>query len=231
MTKSRKILTIILYICLAIVFPIALVVLLIKNKNMKAAMLVLGVIICLIIVFSAVSLGILFYDSGPMLYTDFENYEMYKNNLETPPAEQAVATFLPDSDDFDDCENVDLYVLQFVKSYKADSSLTLIATYTDEIYQAKKYELSEKIEYLLGPIIYGENKVVSLPEYECRYRGVDIKIVKNKHFAYCGYFGLLGFNDETNQIAWMFYRNSSDQTLDEPLKEWLDLYFRFEAIG
>lgn len=232
MTKKKKILTIILWICLILICPLALIALLIvatrtKNKKVKiASWCGIGVILVLPII----AVVVFVYDMTPVLYTDFENYEAYKQDLKTSPAQgEAVDVFLPEAEELGDYEDVELYVLRLSKSYDADLSLNLIVTYPEDVYRTAKGELSKRTEYVSEPVVYGENRVVSFLQYECQYRGFDIKIVKNEFFSYCGYFGLLGFNDETGQIAWMFYRNSANTSLmDDPWEEWLDAYFRFD---
>lgn len=88
------------------------------------------------------------------------------------------------------------------------------------------------VDFVSEPIRYNDNKVFSLPKYECQYRGFEIKIVKCKYFIYCSCFGMLGFNDETHQIAWLFYRNSHDTRMDtnnRTFEQWLDMNFQFEV--
>lgn len=204
----------------------------------KKVVIFLGVIVLIIIILFSIVAYLLLKAIHPLLYTDLKNYELYKNNLKIPHesepyAAEAVEEFLPDLKDLGNNESIELYVLQFSKNVKNELSLNLTVTYSDEIYLERKQELINNMNFVSKPIIYGDDKIFSLSQYECQYKGFEIKIVECKYFIYCSCFGMIGFNDETRQISWLFYRDSHDTRMDannRTFEQWLDMNFRFEAM-
>lgn len=115
--------------------------------------------------------------------------------------------------------------------YKSDS-IILFVLYTKEDYDEKKEEL-QKSHSFLSEAVYDKNgKTRIIPEVSAFVNGYTIKVADNrktdKNYSFPKSFGMVGYNDDINAIAYMYF---SDDELDyiKSLPKFITEYFVFEA--
>jgi len=87
--------------------------------------------------------------------------------------------------------------------------LALFVTYDKDQYETFKNQAISNYTFLQAPV-YDSRGYYELPVTEFNYKGYTMKVVPDEEyigFCACKSFMLLGFNDEANTIAFLYYHD------------------------
>ncbi len=93
-------------------------------------------------------------------------------------------------------------------------TMTVKAKY-DDFYESKKNEIEQSYEFLTEPIesdMLEEHYDVPVTEFE--YNGFHMRVADGGEYP--KKFGIVGYNDETKEIAYLWYNDLDNDFISEP---------------
>ena len=192
----------------------------------KALLIALGIIIVLhlllfgVVIYSA-------FDPISKTDTDWNNYEMYRTELHY--AEE----FLPAQNEFSSAKAVHYsyqknFMLMFISK-----TVAVTAQYSPDVYTKIKEALPNQYDFLDEPMLY-YNDANNLLDDAFTYMGYDFQVVS---YNDCKYFGMVGTNDDTCSIAYLYYSDTdwdyiaqADEDLDQEMRSLIDDEFHWKPF-
>ena len=177
------------------------------------------------------SILFLLVGSYARVYRDIDQYE--QDLAETANA----AHFMPELDTLGGYTEVKYTYT--VKCYSTlagfySDALALFVTYDETQYDKEKEEVLSKYTFLEAPVMRSSD-TYTLPVTEFEYRGCSFKVVPDEEYidySACKSFMLIGFNDESSRIVYMYYYDfdidyiaSAGDDLEEKMCDLIDTAF------
>lgn len=113
-------------------------------------------------------------------------------------------------------------------------AFALFVTYDQDQYKTEKEKILSEYDFLEEPVMRSSD-TYELPVTEFEYKGYCFKIVPDKEyidFCACKSFMMIGFNDETSRIVYMYYYDFDidyiaevGENLEEAMSELIDTAF------
>lgn len=198
------------------------------KKVFKTLLIALGIIIVLHLLL----FGVVVYSAfAPISKTDtnWNNYDMYRTELHY--AEE----FLPSQNEFSNTKAVHLsyqknFMLMFISK-----TVAVTVQYTPEEYLGAKESITQRYEFLDAPMLQrGDNNYIL--DNAFTYKGYDFRVV-SYGYGGCKYFGMVGTNDDTCSIAYLYYSDTdldyiaqADEDLDQKMRALIDDEFCWEPF-
>ncbi|MBR6668425.1 MAG: hypothetical protein IKL25_08715 [Clostridia bacterium] len=198
------------------------------KKVFKTLLIALGIIIVLHLLL----FGVVIYSAfDPISKTDtnWNNYDMYRTELHY--AEE----FLPSQNEFSNTKAVHFsyqknFMLMFISK-----TVAVTVQYTPEEYLGAKESLTQRYEFLDAPMLQsGDNNYIL--DNAFTYKGYDFRVV-SYGYGGCKYFGMVGTNDDTCSIAYLYYSDTdldyiaqADEDLDQKMRALIDDEFCWEPF-
>lgn len=162
------------------------------------------------------------YFSYDVTYENIDEYEEYIEKVTMSN------TLLPTEEELKNSENVQVYYHEkngfIAYTYY---TISLFLQYNDDDYLVEKSKILEEHNFISEPIV--RNDIVYLHEPSFEYAGFKISVVDNVEYTYLKNYGMVGFNDETNSIVYLFvYDPEIGFISDETIQDYLESYFIFE---
>lgn len=198
------------------------------KKVFKTLLIALGIIIVLhlllfgVVVYSA-------FDPISKTDTNWNNYDMYRTELHY--AEE----FLPSQNEFSNTKAVHFsyqknFMLMFISK-----TVAVTVQYTPEEYLGAKENITQRYEFLDAPMLQrGDNNYIL--DNAFTYKGYDFRVV-SYGYGGCKYFGMVGTNDDTCSIAYLYYSDTdldyiaqADEDLDQKMRALIDNEFCWEPF-
>lgn len=198
------------------------------KKVFKTLLIALGIIIVLhlllfgVVVYSA-------FDPISKTDTNWNNYDMYRTELHY--AEE----FLPCQNEFSNTKAVHFsyqknFMLMFISK-----TVAVTVQYTPEEYLGAKESITQRYEFLDAPMLQrGDNNYIL--DNAFTYKGYDFRVV-SYGYGGCKYFGMVGTNDDTCSIAYLYYSDTdldyiaqADEDLDQKMRALIDDEFCWEPF-
>lgn len=198
------------------------------KKVFKTLLIALGIIIVLhlllfgVVVYSA-------FDPISKTDTNWNNYDMYRTELHY--AEE----FLPSQNEFSNTKAVHFsyqknFMLMFISK-----TVAVTVQYTPEEYLGAKESITQRYEFLDAPMLQrGDNNYIL--DNAFTYKGYDFRVV-SYGYGGCKYFGMVGTNDDTCSIAYLYYSDTdldyiaqADEDLDQKMRALIDDEFCWEPF-
>ena len=85
--------------------------------------------------------------------------------------------------------------------------LMLFVSYDVDIFEVKKEEVNQNYSFVEEPIIDNDDDIL-MPAIDVLFYGYRIRVVKNEQFYYPKNFGMIGINEDTQTIAYMYYEEN-----------------------
>ncbi len=203
------------------------------SKPVKTLLTAIGIIILLIIVYYAIGIGAVIYsgfNTISKIDTDFSNYEMYRSEL------YYAEDFLPAHGELASAKDLHFAYQKNFKFIFISKTVAVTVRHTPEEYLKAKEYLAQRYAFLDAPRLYlysAEN------EYELDnafvYKDYDFHVVA---YDGCRYFGMIGTNDETHSIAYLYYSDTdrdliarADDDLDQEMRALIDDEFCWEPFA
>jgi len=196
------------------------------KKVFKTLLIALGIIIVLhlllfgVVVYSA-------FDPISKTDTNWNNYDMYRTELHY--AEE----FLPSQNEFSNTKAVHFsyqknFMLMFISK-----TVAVTVQYTPEEYLGAKESIIQRYDFLDVPMLYHRDNNYEL-DNAFTYKGYDFCVVS---YGGCKYFGMVGTNDDTCSIAYLYYSDTdldyiaqADEDLDQKMRALIDDEFCWEPF-
>ena len=196
------------------------------KKVFKTLLIALGIIIVLhlllfgVVVYSA-------FDPISKTDTNWNNYDMYRTELHY--AEE----FLPSQNEFSNTKAVHFsyqknFMLMFISK-----TVAVTVQYTPEEYLDAKESITERYDFLDAPLLYHRDNNYEL-DNAFTHKGYDFCVVS---YDGCRYFGMVGTNDDTCSIAYLYYSDTdldyiaqADEDLDQKMRALIDDEFYWEPF-
>ncbi len=87
--------------------------------------------------------------------------------------------------------------------------------YHDDFYIAKKNEIEQSYKFLTEPIESGMLEGhYDVPVTEFEYKGFHMRVADGGEYP--KKFGIVGYNDETKEIAYLWYNDPDNDLISEP---------------
>ena len=191
-------------------------------KTLRIVFRVLLIALGIIIVLQLLLFGVVIYSAfNPIIKTDtnWNNYEMYRTELHY--AEE----FLPSQNEFSNAKAVHFsyqknFMLMFISK-----TVAVTVQYTPEEYLRAKESITQRYDFLDAPMLYHRDNDYEL-DNSFTYKGYDFCVVS---YASCRYFGMVGTNDDTCSIAYLYYSDTdrdyiahADEDLDQEMRVLID---------
>lgn len=196
------------------------------KKVFKTLLIALGIIIVLHLLL----FGVVIYSSfDPISKTDtnWNNYDMYRTELHY--AEE----FLPSQNELANAKAVHFsyqknFMLMFISK-----TVAVTVQYTPEKYLSTKESITQRYDFLDAPMLYHRDNDYLL-DNAFAYKGYDFRVVS---YDSCRYFGMVGINDDTCSIAYLYYSDTdrdfiarADENLDQEMCALIDDEFCWEPF-
>ena len=196
------------------------------KKVFKTLLIALGIIIVLHLLL----FGVVIYSSfDPISKTDtnWNNYDMYRTELHY--AEE----FLPSQNELANAKAVHFsyqknFMLMFISK-----TVAVTVQYTPEEYLSAKESITQRYDFLDAPMLYSRDNDYEL-DNAFTYKGYDFRVVS---YDSCRYFGMVGINDDTCSIAYLYYSDTdrdfiarADENLDQEMCALIDDEFCWEPF-
>lgn len=196
------------------------------KKVFKTLLIALGIIIVLHLLL----FGVVIYSSfDPISKTDtnWNNYDMYRTELHY--AEE----FLPSQNELANAKAVHFsyqknFMLMFISK-----TVAVTVQYTPEEYLSAKESITQRYDFLDAPMLYSRDNDYEL-DNAFTYKGYDFRVVS---YDSCRYFGMVGINDDTCSIAYLYYSDTdrdfiarADENLDHEMCALIDDEFCWESF-
>jgi hypothetical protein len=196
------------------------------KKVFKTLLIALGIIIVLHLLL----FGFVIYSAfDPISKTDtnWNNYDMYRTELHY--AEE----FLPSQNEFSNTKAVHFsyqknFMLMFISK-----TVAVTVQYTPEEYLDAKESITERYDFLDAPLLYHRDNNYEL-DNAFTHKGYDFCVVS---YDGCRYFGMVGTNDDTCSIAYLYYSDTdldyiaqADEDLDQKMRALIDDEFCWEPF-
>ena len=198
------------------------------KKVFKTLLIALGIIIVLHLLL----FGVVIYSAfDPISKTDtnWNNYDMYRTELHY--AEE----FLPSQNEFSNTKAVHFsyqknFMLMFISK-----TVAVTVQYAPEEYLRAKESITQRYEFLDAPMLQrGDNNYIL--DNAFTYKGYDFRVV-SYGYGGCKYFGMVGTNDDTCSIAYLYYSDTdldyiaqADEDLDQKMRALIDDEFCWEPF-
>lgn len=198
------------------------------KKVFKTLLIALGIIIVLHLLL----FGVVVYSSfNPISKTDtnWNNYDMYRTEL------HYADEFLPSQNEFSNTKAVHFsyqknFMLMFISK-----TVAVTVQYTPEEYLGAKESITQLYEFLDAPMLQrGDNNYIL--DNAFTYKGYDFRVV-SYGYGGCKYFGMVGTNDDTCSIAYLYYSDTdldyiaqADEDLDQKMRALIDDEFCWEPF-
>ena len=196
------------------------------KKVFKTLLIALGIIIVLhlllfgVVVYSA-------FDPISKTDTNWNNYDMYRTELHY--AEE----FLPSQNEFSNTKAVHFsyqknFMLMFISK-----TVAVTVQYTPEEYLGAKESITQRYEFLDAPMLQRGDNNYEL-DNAFTHTGYDFCVVS---YDGCKYFGMVGTNDDTCSIAYLYYSDTdldyiaqADEDVDQKMRALIDDEFCWEPF-
>lgn len=149
--------------------------------------------------------------------SNIEEYEDYKDEVYNS------SLVLPTLNTLGDYRDISInYYSEDGGIYTIDS-IVLLLTYSSADFYIKKEEVLSTLT-LLDESIIEENGIIYVMEPQFTYMEFDIYVIDHEEFTYISNYGMIGFNEETYQIAFLYIDNpeigsNAYDTMDEYMIE------------
>lgn len=110
-------------------------------------------------------------------------------------------------------------------------TMSLTVKYDAATYEAMKQQLLAVYDFIDAPVVDTDGDILlddSFPHKGYDFRAVPVRGADDIYSA-CEYFGLLGMNDNTHCIAWLYYDDvdrdyiaTPDEDLDQEMRNLID---------
>lgn len=198
------------------------------KKVFKTLLIALGIIIVLhlllfgVVVYSA-------FDPISKTDTNWNNYDMYRTELHY--AEE----FLPSQNEFSNTKAVHFFYQKNFMLMFISKTVAVTVQYTPEEYLGAKESITQRYEFLDAPMLQrGDNNYIL--DNAFTYKGYDFRVV-SYGYGGCKYFGMVGTNDDTCSIAYLYYSDTdldyiaqADEDLDQKMRALIDDEFCWEPF-
>lgn len=152
--------------------------------------------------------------------TDSSQYESYVEDVVNS------GYLMPNLVDLGDYLDID--TVYFLSSGRAYETISLIVEYEEAEYFIQKETALNSMSFLTESVVEPGNYVVILePVFE--YKGFTISVVDDDNYRYICNYGMFGYNDETNELIYL-YVNSPEicSNEDDSMEEYMDYVFRID---
>lgn len=164
--------------------------------------------------------------------TDIGQYETYRQEL------NYAVDFMPSLDALGEYEELHFGYQETSQFIFCPKTMSLTAQYDAAEYEVVKQQMLNSYNSLDEPVVDTDGDVL-LDDFFMRngydFHGVPARAA-DTHSA-CKYFGLLGFNDDTCSIAWLYYDDvdrdyiaTSDEDLDQKMHSLIDDEFHWKPF-
>lgn len=197
---------------------------------LKTLLIAIGISILLIIVYYAIGIGAVVYTGFKTLSktdTDFSSYEMYRSELHY--AEE----FLPAQGELVTAKDLHFAYQKNFKFIFISKTVAVTVQYSSEEYLNAKEHIAQRYNFLNAPMLYHRDNDYLL-DNAFTYKGYDFCVVS---YDGCRYFGMVGTNDDTCSIAYLYYSDTdrdliarADKDLDQEMRALIDDEFCWEAF-
>lgn len=199
------------------------------KKAIKALLIVaLGIPIILYLLLCGVAICSAF---NTISKTDpnLDNYEMYRAQLHY--AEQ----FLPAQNELANAKDLRFAYQYNIVAIFVSKTVALSVQYAPEEYLRAKESITQRYEFLDAPMLQrGDNNYIL--DNAFTYKGYDFRVV-SYGYGGCRYFGMIGTNDDTCSIAYLYYSDTdrdliarADENLDQEMCALIDDEFCWEPF-
>lgn len=159
--------------------------------------------------------------------TDFSNYEIYRSEL------HYAEDFLPAQSELMSADNLHFaYQKNFIAIF-ISKTIAVTVQYSPAEYEVAKQSIAAEYVFLDAPIPYHSEGAYEL-DNTFSYRGYDFQVVP---YLDCKYFGMIGINDDTHSIAYLYYSDpdrdfisGADQDLAQAMCSLIDDEFCWEPF-
>lgn len=200
------------------------------KKATKALLIAIGVIIFLIVIDYIIAIGAIIYSGYNTVSktdTDFSYYQMYCSELHYAEG------FLPAEDELIYAKDLHFSYQQNYKLIFISKTVALTVQYAPEEYMKARERITQRYAFLDAPMLYHRDNDYLL-DNAFTYKGYDFCVVS---YDGCRYFGMVGTNDDTCSIAYLYYSDTdrdliarADENLDQEMCALIDDEFFWEPF-
>ena len=174
--------------------------------------------------------GLVIYSAvNPISKTDtnWNNYNMYRTEL------HYADEFLPSQNEFSTAKAVHFsyqknFMLMFISK-----TVAVTVQYTPEEYLRAKESITWRYDFLDAPMLCSYDDEYEL-DNAFTYKDYDFSVIS---YDSCRYFGMVGVNDDTCSIAYLYYSDTdldyiaqADEDLDQKMRALIDDEFCWEPF-
>ena len=192
------------------------------KKAIKALLIAIGVIILLIVIYYIIAIGAIIYSGYNTVSktdTDFNNYQMHLIEL------HFAEDFLPAEDELIYAKDLHFAYQKNYKLIFISKTVALTVQYAPEEYMKARERITQRYAFLDAPMLYHRDNDYLL-DNAFTYKGYDFCVVS---YDGCRYFGMVGTNDDTCSIAYLYYSDTdldyiaqADEDLDQEMRALID---------
>lgn len=201
------------------------------TKPIKTLLIAIGVIILLIVIYYIIGIGAVIYSGFNTVSktdTDFSNYQMYRSEL------HYAEDFLPAEDELIYAKDLHFAYQKNYKLIFISKTVAVTVQYDPDEYLKAKEHNAQRYTFLDAPMLYYRDNDYML-DNAFTYQGYNFRVVS---YDDCRYFGMVGTNDDTCSIAYLYYSDTdrdliarADENLDQEMCALIDDEFCWEPFG
>ena len=202
------------------------------KKATKVLLIAIGVIIFLIVIDYIIAIGAIIYSGYNTVSktdTDFSNYQMYCSELHYAEG------FLPAEDELIYAKDLHFSYQQNYKQIFISKTVAVTVQYDPDDYLKAKEHIIQRYDFLDVPMLYHRDNNYEL-DNAFTHKGYDFRVV-SYGYGGCKYFGMVGTNDDTCSIAYLYYSDTyldyiaqADEDLDQKMRALIDDEFCWEPF-
>lgn len=189
---------------------------------MKKWLKLLLTVVVVVLVLLLLAIGVIIYSAFNTISktdTDFSNYEMYRSEL------HYAEDFLPPQSELMSADNLHFAYQENSMAIFISKTIAVTVQYSPAEYEVAKQNIAAEYVFLDAPIPYHSEGAYEL-DNAFSYRGYDFQVVP---YLDCRYFGMIGINDDTYSIAYLYYSDTdrdfiadAGQDLDQAMCSLID---------
>ncbi len=202
------------------------------KKATKVLLIAIGVIIFLNVIDYIIAIGAIVYSGYNTVSKtdpDFSNYQMYRSEL------HYAEDFLPAEDELIYAKDLHFSYQQNYKLIFISKTVAVTVQHDPDEYLKAKEHIIQRYDFLDVPMLYHRDNNYEL-DNAFTYKGYDFRVV-SYGYGGCKYFGMVGTNDDTCSIAYLYYSDTdldyiaqADEDLDQKMRALIDDEFCWEPF-
>lgn len=198
------------------------------KKATKVLLIALGIpiilylLLCGVVIYSA-------FNTISKTDLNLDNYEMYRAQL------HYAEDFLPAQNELANAKDLRFAYQDNIMAIFVSKTVALSVQYTPEEYLRTKESITQRYDFLDAPMLHRGDNNYKL-DNAFTYKEYDFRVVSYGYVG-CQYFGMVGTNNNTCSIAYLYYSDPdldyiahADEDLDQEMRALIDDEFCWEPF-